>query len=143
MLDLIRRVTLGRQTKKVPENFKAGDTIEVFVKVKEGEKERVQIFKGVCIKVQGAGMNRTFTVRKISDGIGVERTFPFMSPSVEKVKLANEGLVRRSKLYYLRDLEGKKARIESNWMAAMGAKLESVEEEATKPNDETKPEEKK
>jgi large subunit ribosomal protein L19 len=120
MLDLIRRITLGKQAHRVPEDFRAGDTVEVFVKVKEGEKERIQLFKGVVIKLQGAGVSRSFTVRKISDGVGVERTFPFSSPIVEKVVVISQGIVRRSKLYYLRGLEGKKARIQSDWMSALG-----------------------
>src|SRR5947207_3335190 len=86
MLDLIRRVTLGRTAKKdtnkkTMSQFRAGDTVEVYVKVKEGEKERIQIFKGVVIKMQGSGMSRSFTVRKISDGVGVERTFTYVSPT--------------------------------------------------------------
>ena len=93
--------------------FKSGDTIEVHVKVKEGEKERVQKFKGVVTKVQGKDMGKAFTVRKISSGIGVERTFPFASPSIDKVELISTGKVRRSRLFYLRALKGKKARIES------------------------------
>ncbi|MGE3973207.1 MAG: 50S ribosomal protein L19 [Bdellovibrionales bacterium] len=136
MLDLIRRVTLGKQAHRVPENFRSGDTVEVYVKVKEGEKERVQIFKGVVIKLQGAGIGRTFTVRKISDGVGVERTFPFSSPAVEKVGIVSQGIVRRSKLYYLRGLEGKKARVQADWMSALAgsegtAKKASKKDEAT------------
>lgn len=121
MLDLIRRVSLGRNKHRIEENFHAGDTVEVYVKVKEGEKERLQVFKGVVIKVQGAGNSRTFTVRKISDGVGVERTFPFSSPSVEKVNLVSKGKVRRGKLYYLRHLEGKKARIASELFVGLVA----------------------
>jgi len=125
MLDLIRRITKASENKKKFAEFRPGDTIEVFVKVKEGEKERVQIFKGVVIKMQGAGISRTFTVRKISDGVGVERTFPLASPSVDKIGLVSQGKVRRSKLYYLRALEGKKARIESEIYGADGS-LHSV-----------------
>lgn len=132
MLDLIRRVTLGKQAHRIPENFRAGDTVEVSVKVKEGEKERLQIFKGVVIKLQGAGVGRTFTVRKISDGVGVERTFPFSSPVVEKVTVSSQGLVRRSKLYYLRSLEGKKARIQSDWMSALGGDAAAPTKDAPK-----------
>ncbi len=138
MLDLIRRVTLGRHKHRIEENFGSGDTVEVYVKVKEGEKERLQIFKGVCIKVQGAGISRTFTVRKISDGVGVERTFPFSSPSVDKVNLISQGKVRRGKLYYLRNLEGKKARIASEVFVGLvaptvpAAKAEATPETAEK-----------
>lgn len=87
--------------------------MNVFVKVKEGEKERVQLFKGTVIKLQGSGVQRSFTVRKISAGVGVERTFPFSSPALDKVELVATGKIRRSKLYYLRGLDGKAAKIES------------------------------
>ena len=112
--DLVRKVALKKtaDNKGIPE-FGAGDTVGVYVKVREGEKERVQLYKGVCIKVQGEGPTRTFTVRKISAGVGVERTFPFRSPSVDRVEVISRGKVRRSKLYFLRDLKGKAARLTS------------------------------
>lgn len=114
MLDIIRRITLKSPVlNKVDQEFQTGDTVEVSVKVREGEKERTQLFKGVVTKIEGAGASRTFTVRKISDGVGVERTFPFATPSVEKVKLISRGTVRKARLYYLRSLAGKAARIES------------------------------
>ena len=114
MADLATRVTFGKaKLKKFPE-FKSGDTIGVHVKVKEGEKERVQLFKGVVIKVQGRGMGRSFTVRKIASGVGVERTFPFASPSIDKIDLISRGKVRRSRLFYLRHLRGRAARLESD-----------------------------
>ncbi len=92
-------------------DFKSGDTIKVHVRIVEGQKERIQVFQGTVIRKR-AGMNRaTFTVRKISAGIGVERTFPIHSPAIEKVELVMRGRVRRSRLYYLRNLRGKKARI--------------------------------
>ncbi len=94
-------------------DFSSGDTVGVHVRVREGEKERVQLYKGIVIKIQGKGQTRSFTVRKVSSGIGVERTFPFMSPSLDKVELISKGKVRRSKLYYLRKLRGKAASIES------------------------------
>ncbi len=91
--------------------FKAGDTVKVHVKIVEGQKERIQIFQGSVIRKR-AGQNRaTFTVRKISSGVGVERTFPIHSPIIDKVEVVMRGRVRRSRLYYLRDLKGKKARI--------------------------------
>jgi large subunit ribosomal protein L19 len=121
MLDLIRKVTLKRHNRKPLVEFNPGDTVEVSVRVKEGEKERIQIYKGVVIKFQGAGISRSFTVRKISDGVGVERTFPFASPSVEKVDVVSRGKVRRGKLYYLRNLEGKAARINSEWAQVLVA----------------------
>lgn len=91
--------------------FKAGDTISVYYKVKEGDKERVQLFEGVVIRVNGGGVAKTFTVRKVSAGVGVERIIPINSPSIEKIEVKRIGRVRRSKLYYLRGLSGKKARI--------------------------------
>lgn len=119
MLDIIRRVTLKQPvTAKCDQEFKTGDTVEISVKVREGEKERIQMFKGVVTKIEGAGASRTFTVRKISDGVGVERTFPFVSPSVEKVRLVSRGTVRQARLYYLRRLAGKAARIESELASA-------------------------
>lgn len=110
--NLIRRLTAVKKNAQIAP-FRAGDTVNVSVKVKEGEKERVQSYKGIVIKVQGSGASRSFTVRKISGGIGVERTFPFVSPAIEKVELLTKGQVRRSKLYFLRDLEGKAAKVES------------------------------
>lgn len=115
MTDLIRRVTLGRnlkQAKKLPE-FQTGDTIGVYVKVKEGEKERIQLFSGVVIKVQGNGTSRSFTVRKIASGVGVERTFPYLSPAIDRVELISRGRVRRSRLFFLRGLKGRSARLDT------------------------------
>ncbi|MGZ5408324.1 MAG: 50S ribosomal protein L19 [Aeromicrobium sp.] len=91
--------------------FRAGDTLKVHVKVVEGTRSRVQLFQGVCIKVQGSGIGRTFTVRKVSFGCGVERTFPLHTPIIEKIEVATRGDVRRAKLYYLRNLRGKAAKI--------------------------------
>jgi len=92
-------------------HFAAGDTVKVYVKIKEGEKERIQIFQGVVISKRGGGTNATFTVRKVSYGIGVERIFPLHSPVIDKVEVITRGRVRRSKIYYLRKLRGKAARI--------------------------------
>jgi|SRR5699024_9050570 len=91
--------------------FRAGDTLKVHVRVVEGNRSRVQVFQGVCIKVQGSGVGRTFTVRKVSFGVGVERTFPLHSPIIDKIEVATRGDVRRAKLYYLRNLRGKAAKI--------------------------------
>lgn len=91
--------------------FKAGDTVKVHVKVVEGTRERIQVFEGVVIKRQNGGISETFTVRKISYGVGVERTFPVHSPRVDKIEVMRRGKVRRAKLYYLRNLRGKAARI--------------------------------
>jgi len=92
-------------------SFRAGDTVKVHVRVIEGNRERVQIFEGVVIARQGGGVRETFTVRKISFGVGVERTFPLHSPNIAKLEVARRGDVRRAKLYYLRDLRGKAAKI--------------------------------
>lgn len=110
--ELVRKITLKSKNNQIAE-FGPGDTVNVYVKVKEGEKERVQVYKGIVTKLQGAGASRSFTVRKISAGVGVERTFPFNSPAVDRVERLTIGQVRRAKLYYLRGLEGKAAKIES------------------------------
>ncbi len=94
-------------------NFNPGDHIRVHVRVIEGDKERLQPFEGDVINIRGAGINKTFTVRKISSGVGVERIFPFYSPKIAKVEILKEGNIRRAKLYYLRNLSGKAARIKS------------------------------
>ncbi|GAC79825.1 MULTISPECIES: 50S ribosomal protein L19 [Gordonia] len=94
----------------IPE-FGPGDTLDVHVKVIEGSKERIQVFKGAVIRRQGGGIGETFTVRKVSFGVGVERTFPVHSPNIAKIDVLSRGDVRRAKLYYLRDLRGKKAKI--------------------------------
>ncbi|MFC5389434.1 MULTISPECIES: 50S ribosomal protein L19 [Brevundimonas] len=96
--------------KTIP-NFQPGDTLRVFVKIKEGERERIQAFEGVCIARDSGGINETFTVRKISFGEGVERRFPILSPNIESIEVKRRGVVRRAKLYYLRDRRGKSARI--------------------------------
>jgi large subunit ribosomal protein L19 len=103
---------LGNANKRtdLPE-FKAGDTVKVHVKVVEGNRSRVQIFQGVVIGIQGSGIGRTFTVRKVSFSVGVERTFPLHSPIFEQIEVVSRGDVRRAKLYYLRNLRGKKAKI--------------------------------
>jgi len=115
MSDLVRTVTmqaLGAKKKNIAD-FKAGDTVGVYVRVREGEKERVQLYRGVVLKIQGSGSSRSFTVRKMSAGVGVERTFPFASPSIDRVEIVSRGQVRRSKLYFLRRLKGKAAAISS------------------------------
>lgn len=96
--------------KTIPE-FQPGDTLRVNVRIKEGERERIQAFEGVCIARDGGGVNETFTVRKISFGEGVERRFPILSPNVDSIEVKRRGVVRRAKLYYLRNLRGKAARI--------------------------------
>ncbi len=91
--------------------FRPGDTVRVHVKVKEGSRERIQVFEGVAIKRRGTGISETFTVRKVSYGVGVERAFPFHTPKIDKLEVVRRGKVRRAKLYYLRNLRGKAARI--------------------------------
>ncbi|MFN5370028.1 MAG: 50S ribosomal protein L19 [Bacteroidia bacterium] len=98
------------EKRELPE-FKAGDTITVHFKIKEGDKERIQQYQGVVIQRKGAGLTSTFTVRKISNGVGVERIFPDNSPFIDKIDINKRGVVRRAKIYYIRDLKGKKARI--------------------------------
>ena len=104
--------TLAASVKRddIPE-FRAGDSLKVHVKVVEGNRSRVQIFQGVVIRIHGSGVGRTFTVRKVSFGVGVERTFPLNSPIFEKIEIVTRGDVRRAKLYYLRNLRGKAAKI--------------------------------
>jgi len=103
-------VDAGSMRDDLPE-FRPGDTLKVHVRVVEGNKSRIQVFQGVVIRHHGAGVRATFTVRKVSYGVGVERTFPLHSPVIEKIEVVTRGDVRRAKLYYLRDLRGKKARI--------------------------------
>jgi large subunit ribosomal protein L19 len=91
--------------------FKGGDTLRVHVRIREGDKERVQVFEGVCIRRHNKGLHSTFTVRKLSYGVGVERVFPLHSPRLEKIEVVQRGRVRRAKLYYLRDRRGKAARV--------------------------------
>jgi large subunit ribosomal protein L19 len=106
--------------KKIPD-FQAGDTVRVNVKIKEGERERVQAYEGVCIARSGGGLQENFTVRKISFGEGVERVFPIMSPMIESIEVKRRGVVRRAKLYYLRDRRGKSARIAERSMTQRDA----------------------
>ena len=103
--------------RKVPE-FRPGDTVRVNVKIREGERERVQAYEGVCIARAGQGVDENFTVRKISFGEGVERVFPILSPNIESIEVKRRGVVRRAKLYYLRDRRGKSARIAERAMGA-------------------------
>src|SRR4249919_3124849 len=106
-----------KAARKVPE-FRPGDTVRVNVKIKEGERERVQAYEGVCIARGGQGIDESFTVRKISFGEGVERVFPILSPMIESIEVKRRGVVRRAKLYYLRDRRGKSARIAERQMSA-------------------------
>lgn len=107
--DLINKVTES-YLKEVPE-FQAGDTVQVNVKIKEGNRERIQMFEGLVIKRQGGGISETFTVRKVSYGVGVERTFPVHAPTIDSIVVTRRGKVRRAKLHYIRNLSSKAARI--------------------------------
>ncbi len=115
-MSLIKQLEEEQLRMDLPQ-FKSGDMVKVHMRIVEGEKERVQVFQGNVIRIHRGASNATFTVRKISDGIGVERIFPLHSPHIEKVELVSEGRVRRSRLYYLRDRKGKAARIRprKNW----------------------------
>jgi len=110
IMNIIEVIEKEQLRSDIPD-FRAGDTVKVFVKVVEGTRERIQLFEGVCIARSGGGLREMFTVRRISSGVGVERTFPLHSPRLEKIEVARRGVVRRAKLYYLRKLTGKAARI--------------------------------
>ncbi len=109
-MNIIDRLEAGLLRKDLP-RIAPGDTVKVHVKVKEGEKERIQVYQGVVIGIKGGGMRTSFTVRKISNGIGVERIFPLNSPSIDKMEIVRSGRVRRAKLYFLREKLGKKGRL--------------------------------
>src|SRR5215212_9338662 len=111
-MDLVKIATEGLVEKKELPSFKAGDTITVYYKIVEGTKERIQQYQGVVLQRRGVGASQTFTVRKISNGVGVERIFPLHSPKIDKISLDKRGIVRRARIFYLRDISGKKARIE-------------------------------
>ena len=121
-MDIIKSIEHEQLKNKIPE-LKVGNTVRVHVRIKEGNKERIQVFEGIIIKVQGGGVNKTFTVRKISYGVGVEKTFLVHSPLVEKVELVRVGKARRAKLYYLRDRVGKAAKTKEQ----IGARIEDKE----------------
>lgn len=122
-MDLIKNL-VQKHFKIAPmPQFRAGDTVQVHVKIVEGEKSRIQIYEGVVIRKKAGGLNSSFVVRKISNGVGVERTFPYFSPAIDRVEVVSRGNARRSRLFYLRDLEGKAARIDSE--------LELTESKAT------------
>ncbi|MDN6639189.1 MAG: 50S ribosomal protein L19 [Tetragenococcus sp.] len=107
---LIQEITKDQLRTDIPD-FRPGDTVRVHAKVVEGSRERIQVFEGVVIKRRGTGISATYTVRKVSSGVGVERTFPLHTPRVDRIEVIRQGRVRRAKLYYLRDLHGKAARI--------------------------------
>lgn len=127
-LEILKKVEAPYLKSDLPK-FRSGDTLKVHVKVIEGESERIQPFEGVVIAQSGSGINESFTIRKVSFGVGIERTFPVHSPRIAKIEIVKEGKVRRAKLYYLRDLSGKAARIEekNNAKNADIAKSSSVD----------------
>jgi large subunit ribosomal protein L19 len=129
-VDIVERETRRRDLPP----FRPGDTVRVHVKVREGEKERTQVFEGVVIRRRRGGASATFTVRKVSYGIGVERIFPVESPAVQKIEIKSRGHVRRSRLYYLRELRGKKARLRSK-LRDLSALVSEEEAEGTGPLD--------
>ena len=112
MSDIIKQIEDAQKKSVLPE-FRVGDTVRVHGKIKEGNRERIQVFEGTVLKIQGGGPRTTFTVRKESSGIGVEKTWPLHSPNVEKVEVVRRGKVRRAKLNYLRKLSGKKAKVKA------------------------------
>ena len=111
-MDIIKSITQEYERTDIPE-FGIGDTLKVYIRVKEGNKERIQVFEGFVLKKQNGGISESFTVRKLSSGIGVEKTFPMHSPMIEKIELVRKGDVRRAKLNYMRERTGKAARIKS------------------------------
>ncbi|MBK9293381.1 MAG: 50S ribosomal protein L19 [Oligoflexia bacterium] len=112
-MDLIRKLVEKRFKKAPMAEFRPGDTVKVHVKIAEGEKVRVQVFEGMVIMLKKGGLDSSFTVRKMSNGVGVERTFPFYSSAIDRVEVLSRGNTRRSRLFYLRNLEGKAARVDS------------------------------
>jgi large subunit ribosomal protein L19 len=110
VLDIIKQIE-GKQIRTDLPDFNVGDTVKVHVKIKEGNRERIQIFEGVVLKRQNGGIRETFTVRRVAYGVGVERTFPVNSPIIDKIQVVRRGKVRRAKLYYLRDRVGKAAKV--------------------------------
>ena len=110
MNEIIKKIEAG-QMKETVDAFRVGDTVKVAAKIKEGNRERIQVFEGVVLKRQGGGARETFTVRKTSNGVGVEKTWPLHSPTVESIKVVRRGKVRRAKLNYLRDRVGKRAKV--------------------------------
>ncbi len=111
-MDIMNAITQEYKKNEVPE-FGVGDTVKVFIKIKEGNRERVQLFEGFVLKKQNGGISETFTVRRIASGVGVEKTFPIHSPRIEKIEVVRRGDVRRAKLNYMRERTGKAARIKS------------------------------
>ena len=133
MMDKVRQAVLRLSP---PKNYpvRPGDTVRVHIKVKEGDKERVQIFEGAVLKIQGRDISRSFTVRKISQGVGVEKTFPFAAPNIVKTEITGRAKVRRARLFYLRNRKGRAARLMS---VRFSAQKETAQKESDKPKEET------
>ena len=112
-IELVESNNVSAETRAAVASFQAGDTLRVHTKVREGDKERVQVFEGVCIRKKNNGIAGTFTVRKVSYGVGVERVFPIFSPRIEKIERVSSAMVNRSRLFFLRELAGKKARLKT------------------------------
>lgn len=127
-MDIIKSIEHEQMKNKIPD-LKVGNTVKVHVRVKEGNRERIQIFEGTIIKVQGGGINKTFTVRRIASGVGVEKTFLIHSPLVEKVEVVRVGKARRAKLYYLRERTGKASKTKEMVGARIENKMITVKEE--------------
>ena len=139
-MDIIKSIEHEQMKNKIPV-LNVGDTVKVHVRVKEGNRERIQVFEGIIIKVQGGGVNKTFTVRKNSYGVGVEKTFLVHSPAVEKVEVVRVGKARRAKLFYLRDRLGKSAKTKEKIGARIETKEQTIKEEIVEaPVEEVEPE---
>jgi len=130
-MNIVEKISNENLKSDVPD-FRSGDTVKVHVRIKEGEKERIQIFEGVCIARHRGGASASFTVRKQASGVGVERVFPLHSPMIQKIELSNAGRVRRSRLYYLRELSGKAARIKGRQWDGGAAKAKAKSNDAAK-----------
>lgn len=135
-MDILKSIEHEQMKNKIPE-LKVGNTVRVHAKVKEGNRERIQVFEGIIIKKQGGGVNATFTVRKISYGVGVEKTFLVHSPRIEKIEVVRVGRARRAKLYYLRDRVGKAAKTKEQVGARIETKEITVKEEIVVPEEGT------
>jgi large subunit ribosomal protein L19 len=135
-MNLVERISQEQIRKGIP-SFRSGDTVRVFCKIREGDKERVQLFEGVCIRRHRGGISASFTVRKVSYGVGVERVFPLHSPLIERIEVASAGKVRRSRLYYLRKLSGKAARIEGRQVAEEATEVADEAAEGTSADEAT------
>ncbi len=134
ILDMVGQTTIDKvQNERPVPRFEPGDTLRVHVKVQEGSRERLQVYEGLCIGRKNAGVNSSFTVRKISFGEGVERVFPLYGPSIWEIEVVRKGVVRRAKLYYLRDLRGKASRIAEDTEAQRELIAVQAEEAATRP----------